>query len=43
MGEVYEGTDTRLDRTVAIKVVPQALGHDRSGSTSSWARTFDRS
>jgi serine/threonine protein kinase len=28
MGEVYKGRDTRLDRTVAIKVLPQALGHD---------------
>jgi Tol biopolymer transport system component len=25
MGEVYRGRDTRLDRTVAIKILPQAL------------------
>jgi eukaryotic-like serine/threonine-protein kinase len=29
MGEVYEATDTRLDRRIAVKVLPERLASDR--------------
>src|SRR6266852_9156080 len=37
MGEVYKARDTRLDRTVAIKILPDALAAD-----SQFRDSFDR-
>jgi serine/threonine protein kinase len=37
MGEVYKARDTRLDRTVAVKVLPPALAEDPE-----FRRRFDR-
>jgi len=37
MGEVYKGRDTRLDRSVAIKILPAALAAD-----SQFRDRFDR-
>src|SRR6185503_8636051 len=37
MGEVYRARDTRLDRHVAIKILPEALANDPA-----WRQRFER-
>jgi hypothetical protein len=38
MGDVYKATDTRLDRTVAIKVLTQYVSSDPAGLTHRFER-----
>jgi serine/threonine protein kinase len=43
MGQVYRAADTRLDRAVAIKVIPASLAHDNvRGSTVQKVQPFIR-
>src|SRR5438094_7637231 len=37
MGEVYQATDSKLGRSVAIKLLPEAFTHDQD-----WAARFER-